>query len=171
MSSLTLSFEATQGSAIDRQHDLEIFRPRVVPMERDDEAMFEFSIYRSGKRHGFACSGIDELTREADHTVRTTTLDLFAGSTVEYVKNLQQWLELPGDQQSFLLGLADGLAKSFQGETDNYNEELRYLIVVDDAALAQRDIPAPNGLPRLPDGRSVLASVDVPMHPLTEDVP
>lgn len=169
MSFIPLSFEATLGSAIDRQHDLEIFRPRVVPTNHPDEAEFQFPIYRFGKGHGLACNGVDQLTREAGRTVRTTTLDLSRNGTIAYIKELKHWLALPGDELSFLLGLADGLAKSFQGETDNYNKELRYLVVADDATLTSHGIPAPTRLPRLSDGRSVLASMDVPMHPFTED--
>lgn len=169
---MNLQFEATQGSAVDRVNGLEIFRPRMLPLEAHDAVEFQFAIYQGDKRHGFGCNGTFHVVQKNEGcAVRVFTLDLGEDLTVEWAAELKVWLNLPGDSFGFLVGLADGLAKSFQGRTDNYDEELRYEVVSNVASLIKRGFAAPDDVTRGSDGEIVLATVRVPLHPMTDVVP
>lgn len=168
MSAAPFHFEATLGSAIDRERGLEINRARLLPMEEPNQLEFQFPIYLGDDRYGLGCYGTQSLTEEHGRKLRVFTLDLGEKGTIDSVLQLKDSLEVAGDKLDFLLSFADGLVKAYQGRTDNYDEDLRYYAVSAEASLIDHDIVPPANLDRLANGQLILAAVQIPMHPLPE---
>lgn len=163
MSFTPLRFEANDGSAVDRQHGIEIFESRIQPAEQPGETEYQFGVYQGDKRFGFGCNGTQRVSEDGGRTQRTFVLNLGEDATLEWALQLKGWLEFPGDDRSFLWGLADGLVKTFQDRTDNYDEDVRYEVVIDAGTLQRHGIAAPQDA-----GQEILvAAVDIPMHPLS----
>ena len=167
MSFTPLRFEANDGSAVDRQHGIEIFESRIQPTGKPGEAEYQFGVYQGENRYGFGCNGTEHVARDGGRTQRTFVLDLGQEATLDWALKLKGWLAFPGDELSFLWGLADGLVKTYQGRTDNYDEDVRYEVVIGQDALQRHGIPAPQDAPHEAGGQILIAAVDIPMHPLS----
>ena len=163
-----LHFEATDTSALDRQNNLKLARPRMLPVDDPNGIEFEFPILHGDEYLAFGCMGVQNVTEIKGRKTRIVTLDLARESTVDWVLDLKQWLHASQDDLSFFLALADGLVKAFQGRTDNHYEDVLYVAVTQEASLRRRGIHPPEHMEHDAEGFMVLAEALIPIHPETE---
>ncbi|MGO4701407.1 hypothetical protein AB4083_08880 [Dyella sp. 2RAB6] len=152
---------------MDRQHGIEIFESRTLPTGKPGETEYQFGVYQGENRFGFGCNGTQQVAHDGDRTQRTFVLDLGQDTTLDWALKLKGWLAFPGDDLSFLWGLADGLIKTYQDRTDNYDEDVRYEVVIAKDALQRHGMAAPQGATQESDGQILVAAIDIPMHPLS----
>jgi len=162
---MTLHFEATQGSAIDRQNGLKICPPRIVPMGVPDEMEFQYGIYRGDVRYDFECLCVSRLLKNDGCVTRNFTLNLGLEWTIDWLVELKQQLNILGDEFNFFVGFADGLVKTFNGQKDNHNENLIYSAITQIKSFEGRGISVPNDYLMKSNGDILLASIHIPMHP------
>lgn len=167
MSFTPLRFEPSDGSAVDRQYGIEIFESRILPTDQPGETEYQFGVYQGENRFGFGCNGTQRVTHEAGRAQRTFVLNFAQDTTIDWALKLKGWLNVPGDELSFLWSLADGLVKTYQDRTDNYDEDVRYEVVTDGEVLQRHGIAQPVDAPQAAGGEILLSAVDIPMHPLS----
>ncbi|WP_266171702.1 hypothetical protein [Dyella subtropica] len=166
---MPLHFEAANGSAIDHQHGLEVFQPRMEPTENQGEVEYQYWIFRGESQYSLGCFGTFNSIKNEGRNVDVFTLNLGQNWVIESIFKTKDRLNILGDKFSFLVGLSEGLVRVFQSRRDNDNE-VRYLALSQEAVLHDHGIAIPDGLLRLPNGDIVLAEVTVPAHPSASTV-
>lgn len=140
----------------------------MFPVDDPQGVEFEFPILYGDKYLAFGCMGTQQVQEVNGRKTRIVVLDLARESTIEWVFDLKKWLNASQDDLDFLLALADGLIKTFQGRTDNHYEDIRYVVLTQEATLRSHGIHPPGNLERDGEGNIVLAEALVPIHPVSE---
>lgn len=169
---MSLDFKPQPGSAIDSNSGLAISYPRMLPAEppsAPNDTEYQYSIYLNDKRFsGVGLEGSNAVVEEAGRRVWTSKLDLGRASSLDSVFKLKRMLSNGDENFTFLRGLAQGLVRVFEQDT-NRDYDFRYLALTDATLLAQRGIAVPEDIARLPTGEIILADVFVPAQVEGED--
>jgi hypothetical protein len=156
-----MNFESTGSVAIDRQYDIEIYVPRILPGDGLDEQEYQYHVRVKGRSDGIGFFGTSSSKKVGDHQEIRSVLSLSPDGVLEWFLNLKRELAVPGDDYSFLVDFAHGLLAVFAADSSLFTN-YGYAIQASEASLARLSVQVPPDAKRGHDGNLVLAELYVP---------
>jgi hypothetical protein len=163
---MPLNFEPRLGSAVDTATGLTIYAPRILPasaQEDLDRTEYEYSLYLHGEWFdGLSFLGTNSSIKNKNRREWVFTLDLDCGWILDSIFRIKQRLDNKDGDFMFLQNIADGLVGVFKKDTNNDDDDFRYLALTNKDILAQHEIIVPNHSVRLVNSEIVLAEAFLP---------
>lgn len=150
-----MRFEPERAASYDAEHDVRIFRARVMPGDAPEEAEFEFPIVHGEKTDSYSCSGrIVPPDNQSPYETRVIHIE---GETQLFaLLRLKRTFQDEEGDFAFLCSFADGLTAAY---VDGYrlHATTRFIVTIDEALMRDRNLEIPAGHSHTGDGRLVIS--------------